>query len=82
MHTCGISVLAYWPVPVDLDPFKMIETHDLLLDRNRIVNNYQKPAESPPDPVYLDALAFGGVTLAAADDLRIFDNIITDNGLN
>jgi len=82
MHGSGISVLAFWPEPTDLAAFKMIEAHDLLIDRNRIIDNYQKPAETQPDPGYLDVLAFGGITLAAADDLQIFDNIITDNGVD
>lgn len=83
MHTCGISAIAFWPEPVDLADFKMIQTHDLLVDHNRIVDNYQKPNETIlSDPLLLDVLAFGGITLAAADDLRVFDNSIIDNGVD
>ena len=83
MHTSGISVLAFWAEPAELIAFKMVQTRDLLVDRNRIVENYQLPAETPiADPLLLDVVAFGGLTLAAADDLRVLDNTIVDNGVD
>jgi len=86
MHASGISVVAFWPEPDELSgptAFKMIQTHDLLIDHNRIVDNCRKLAENLlDDPSFLDVLAFGGIALASANDLRIFDNNIVDNGEN
>lgn len=81
MGSSGISVLGFWAEPASiLDPYQMLETHDVVLADNIVENNYSHPSEDPLPGALKDLAAFGGIILADADRLRIHDNVIQNNG--
>ena len=83
MGSSGISVLGFWPVPGDAETaYFMIESHDLTIAENIIEKNFQSPPVALPPPELIGVVAFGGIVLANADNLRIRDNVIRDNGVS
>ena len=80
MGASGISVLGFWPDTTD--PYPMISTSDLEIADNIIENNCQMPPHGPMPLDLLDVVAFGGIVLGEADNLRIHDNLIQNNGLD
>ncbi|MDC0672878.1 right-handed parallel beta-helix repeat-containing protein [Nannocystis radixulma] len=81
MGSSGISVLGFWPEPPGAaDPYRMIGTHALTVADNVIEGNFRRPVVLPEN---IRALAaFGGIVLGAADDLKIHDNRIENNGID
>jgi hypothetical protein len=83
MGSSGISVLGFWPLPVDpTGAYEGLLTHDFVIADNLLEANYQQPAEEGPPSGYAKLVAFGGIILADADGLRIHDNQIQGHGVS
>lgn len=78
MGGSGISVLGFWSD--DTDPYWMIDASDSVIADNIIENNCQMPPHAAPSAGYLEVVAWGGIVLAMADDVHIYNNVIQNNG--
>lgn len=81
MRGSGISVLGFRPLVEDAeDPYEMFRTDEIEIADNQIIGNFTSALADPLPAGFESVVAFGGIILASASDLRVQDNRVEQSG--